>query len=120
MQGEGAVIAQVTPPEAVPMASEHAQRHAEPSMPGVADTAVPARSAADESGTAKDGQPKEADSSPSQPAQAVPATEEAPKAVPDILADQKDGSAVPTSLATAAAVDATPSGSVGKHHESLI
>ena len=120
MQGEQVTIAQVTAPEAVSLASEHEQKRAEPSMPDAANSAVPARSAATESGTAKDGQPKEGGSlSAPQPAQAVPAREEAPKAVPDSLADQKDASAEPTSASSAAAIDVTPSGLVGKHHQSL-
>ncbi len=116
MQGEQAMMAQATAPEAAPLASEREQKPAEPSMPDVPDTAVPARSAAAESGIAKDDQPKEAGSSLApQPAQAVPTTEETPKAVPDIQADQKDGSAEPASASAAATVDVTPSGSVGKH-----
>ena len=116
MQGEQATIAQVTPPEAAPLASEREQKPAELSMPNVPDPAVPARSAAAESGIAKDVQPKEAGSSPApQPAQAVPTAEETPKDVPDIQADQKDGSAEPASASAAAADDVTPSGSVGKH-----
>ena len=116
MQGEQATIAHVTAPEAAPLASEREQKPAEPSMPDVPDTAVPALSAAAESGIAKDDQPKEASSSPApQPAQAVPTAEETPKAVPDNQADQKDGSAEPASASAAAAVDVTPSDSVGKH-----
>ena len=116
MQGEQATMAQVTAPKAAPLASEREQKPAEPSMPDVPDTAVPARSAAAESDIAKSSQPKEAGSSPApQPAQAVPTTEETPKAVPDIEGDQKDGSAEPTSAPPAAAVDVTPSGPVGKH-----
>ncbi|CAK0783381.1 hypothetical protein CVIRNUC_006580 [Coccomyxa viridis] len=112
-KGEQAMMAQATAPEAAPLASEREQKPAEPSMPDVPDTAVPARSAAAESGIAKDDQPKEAGSSLApQPAQAVPTTEETPKAVPDIQADQKDGSAEPASASAAATVDVTPSGSV--------
>ena len=120
MQGEQATIDQVTAPEAAPPASEREQKPAEPSMPDVPDTAVPALSAAAESGIAKDDQPKGASSSPApQPAQAVPTAEETPKAVPDNQADQKDGSAEPAFASAAAAVDVTPSGSVGKHKSLL-
>ena len=120
LQGEEATIARVTAPEAAPMVSEQEQKLAEPRMPAVSNTVVPARSAAAESVTAKDAQPKEAGSSPAQPAQAVPATEEVLKAVPDTLPDQKTGSAEPASASPAAAVDVTPSGSVGKHFETLL